>query len=227
MTPAGLARVLLADCAEHGVWLIVDAAYEHIVHADAATSARRVDAADADAADADADDARLISLHTFSKSYGLAGWRVGYMHYPRELHGPLLQAQDSLPTHASTYAQRLAHAALTVLGPDWVAEQVATLAAPRAALWEALTPLRAGREAPLTPPAGAFYYLVPLPRADEAAEVEAVRALAEEFSLLTLPGSIFGAPGHLRVSYGAIAPDAVDGVATRLERAARHLAARG
>ena len=49
-------------------------------------------------------------MFTFSKSYGLAGWRLGYMVYPAGLHGEMLKVQDTLPTHA---ARAVAHTVKT------------------------------------------------------------------------------------------------------------------
>ena len=68
-----------------------------------------------------------VRLYTFSKSFGMAGWRVGYMSYPSHLHEAMLKVQDTLPTHATRYSQRLALAALTQLGTGWARERVASL----------------------------------------------------------------------------------------------------
>jgi len=196
-------------------------------------------------------------VRTFSKSYGLAAWRVGHLSYPHQLHDAMLKVQDTMPTHACRASQRLALAALEGLGEAWVREQVATLEPARAMLWEALAPLRGGGGA--LQPAGAFYYFVRLPGcssrgaqvlgeggeggeaaeeersgllhasrlADCEAEEEAVRRLAAEHELLTLPGSAFGRPGHLRLSYGRLASaEEAEPIAERLLRAAEALRAR-
>ena len=63
--------------------------------------------------------------------------------------------------------------------------------------------------------------------ADCEAEEEAVRRLAAEHELLTLPGSAFGRPGHLRLSYGRLASaEEAEPIAERLLRAAEALRAR-
>lgn len=61
------------------------------------------------------------------RRYGLAGWRVGYLSYPRALDQALLKVQDTLPTHASVFSQRLALHALEELGTPWVHAQVRPL----------------------------------------------------------------------------------------------------
>ena len=174
----------------------------------------------------------MVSLFTFSKSYGMAGWRVGYLVYPRRLDGALLKVQDTLLTHAPLYCQRLALAALRDLGTPWVRAQVASLAPAREALWRAVAPLfelrRAATGGAPTPDKapqslGAFYFFVPVP--EGVPEEEALRLLAEEYRLLLLPGSAFGAEGFLRLSYGALAATEVEPVAARLAEAAARLIA--
>ena len=70
---------------------------------------------------------------------------------------------------------------------------------------------------------GAFYFFVPVP--EGVPEEEALRLLAEEYRLLLLPGSAFGAAGFLRLSYGALATTEVEPVAARLAEAAARLVA--
>jgi len=56
-----------------GLWLIADEAYEDFVF-DGATHRSPTGP-------------NVINIFTFSKSYGLAGWRVGYVLFPPELKG--------------------------------------------------------------------------------------------------------------------------------------------
>jgi aspartate/methionine/tyrosine aminotransferase len=56
-------------------------------------------------------------MHVFSmsKSFGMAGWRVGYLVYPRNvpgLHDAMRSLQDTIPTHAANAAQAVARAAM-------------------------------------------------------------------------------------------------------------------
>lgn len=54
----------------------------------------------------------IIHLFSMSKSFGLAGWRVGYAVYPAWASEEMLKVQDTLPTHACTASQKIALAAL-------------------------------------------------------------------------------------------------------------------
>ena len=78
---------LLEACAEAGAWLIADEAYEHFVHEGPPHSSL---------ASLPGAAGLVISLHTMSKSYGLAGWRVGSICYPSRLHEALLKVQDTI-----------------------------------------------------------------------------------------------------------------------------------
>ena len=220
---------LLSTAIEHGAWLIADEAYEHFVHVGEAHASPAGAGVPASLADG------VVSLYTFSKSYGMAGWRVGYLSYPSELHPNLLKVQDTMPTHATMLSQEVAAEALTSLGVGWVREQVSSLAPAREQLWKALQPLLTHRRQLLphssatsaagslagasscVQPRGAFYYMLPLP--EGVGEEEAIALLAERYRLLLLPGSAFGAPGTLRLSYGGLRE------AEEVQRAAAQLTA--
>jgi aspartate/methionine/tyrosine aminotransferase len=51
-------------------------------------------------------------VYSFSKSYGMAGWRLGYLVYPRGLKTALRSLQDTIPTHAAMVSQAVGLAAL-------------------------------------------------------------------------------------------------------------------
>ena len=42
---------------------------------------------------------RIIHVSTFSKAYGMMGWRVGYLAYPSILGASMRKINDTLPTH--------------------------------------------------------------------------------------------------------------------------------
>mmetsp|Transcript_41069 Transcript_41069/g.95913 ORF Transcript_41069/g.95913 Transcript_41069/m.95913 type:complete len:433 (-) Transcript_41069:329-1627(-) len=226
--PPATALAIRETCAAHGAWLIADEAYEHFMydgvsHFSPAQTLRNEPPFSAAAA---ASAHPVVSLFTFSKSYGLAGWRVGYLTYPSTLHEVMISIQDTLPTHAARFSQRVALRAMRHLGSAWVHEQVATLSPIRELLWSALEPWRqAAAQDGLPPalkPAGGFYFLLPLPV--RAFEDQVVKRLAEQEGLLLLPGRAFGAPGMLRLSYGGLRTmSEACIVAQKLERAARDL----
>jgi aspartate/methionine/tyrosine aminotransferase len=201
--PQARALEVLEASRDAGAWLISDEAYEHFVYDGAAHESPASASTSAELADG------VVSLYTFSKSYGLAGWRVGYLSYPRCLHEPLLKVQDTLPTHPTNHAQDVALLAMSQLGDGWVRQQVASLTAAREQLWAALEPAMSTGpgQGMLARPQGAYYYLLPLPPG--VSEVQAIERLASRHQLLLLPGSAFGLPGCLRLSYGCLGDDAI------------------
>ncbi|CAN0451386.1 unnamed protein product, partial [Hapterophycus canaliculatus] len=81
-------------------------------------------------------------------------------------------------------------------GCDWARSRVRSLSRCREAMWSAVQGMGGVRGN------GSFYFLVPLPEAME--EDGAIDVLARRFGVMTLPGRAFGAPGHIRVSYGSL-----------------------
>ncbi|KAL3897362.1 MAG: hypothetical protein SGPRY_013070 [Prymnesium sp.] len=177
--PEPLGRAIQLACAHHRAWLLTDEAYEDFTfdgHSHASLAGQpgsaRVeligDQAEASLPTTLTDG--VVSLFTFSKSYGLPSWRVGYMVYPRRLHDAMLKLQDTMPTHASRQSQAVALRALTQLGSPWVREQVSSLQEVRALLWHPLSRLyddvkrtRGVNLQKKHPPGGAIYFLLPLP----------------------------------------------------------------
>ena len=69
-------RAILDHCRRHGIWILADDAYERLYYgADVAPSFLDI----ADAAD------RLVSANTFSKSWLMTGWRLGWLVVPADL----------------------------------------------------------------------------------------------------------------------------------------------
>lgn len=62
---------------------------------------------------------------------------------------------------------------------------------------------------------GAFYFLIPVP--PQISEEEAVDILAHQYKILLMPGSAFGAPGYMRISYGSLEPSKSIAAITRLK----------
>jgi aspartate/methionine/tyrosine aminotransferase len=193
-------RALNALCRDRGVWHIHDEAYEHFTYGDA----RHFSPGSIDGAGA-----HTISLFSFSKCYGMASWRVGYMVLPERLWDAVNKIQDTLLVCPTAIAQHAALAAVRA-GRSYAAPGIAALDRMRQFIHRALTQPGVPCETPA--PAGAFYYFVRVPAAvDPLALVE---RLIREHRVAVMPGTAFGAVGcHLRVSYGALdEPTAAEGV---------------
>jgi hypothetical protein len=77
-------KELVQVCRDKGVWLVSDETYEYFLYEGAVHVSP-------DAADG------VINIYSFSKAYGMAGWRVGYVAYPSHLSSAMLKVQVRRP----------------------------------------------------------------------------------------------------------------------------------
>jgi len=208
MIPKARLLELSAVCAEHGAWLVIDNTYEHFAYPNEAPH-ECIEAA------------HIVNVFSFSKAFGMMGWRVGYLAYPPPLAPELLKAQDTIVICPSILSQRLALAAMAP-GRCWVHERVSGLAEQKALVLDALTTaLPAGS---IQGGAGAIYLFCKLPVEDDLA---AVRWLTKKHKVATIPGSACGMPGHFRVCYANLPLETTRVAAERLRAGLAELAAGG
>lgn len=195
-------------CRQYNVWLVIDETYQDFLYDGAAHYSPCANALQYDG---------IIHVGTCSKSFGLAGWRVGFIVYPAWASEHMQKIEDTVPTHPSIASQKIALGALQC-PPDWVSDRVKELYVCRDALWKEVEWLGTVRTC------GAFYFLVPVPMG--VSEEDVIDVLATEYSVLVTPGSAFGAPGYLRVSYGSVAPEVCIAAIRRFGEGMRTIAAR-
>lgn len=136
---------------------------------------------------------RILLVDGVSKAYAMTGWRVGWGFGPAELVRRITAVQTQNCTQTATVSQIAAVAALE--GPqELLAERCETYRQRRDA---ALAILRQSRHLDTLEPDGAFYLL---PRLAKGDDLTAANSLLEA-GCATVPGSAFGAPGHLRLSF--------------------------
>ena len=147
---------------------------------------------------------QIIVVDGVSKTYAMTGHRIGFLAGPKNVISAASSIQSQTTSGPATLSQ---HAALVALTDPSVKEDVA-------AMHEAFTRRRrlmldGLADAPgleVLPPDGAFYVFVDVSRhvgqgARHADDVELATWLLEEKLVGTVPGTPFGAPGHLRLSY--------------------------
>jgi aspartate/methionine/tyrosine aminotransferase len=178
-------------CADRGLFHIHDEAYESFTYGDA----RHFSPGSLPGAGA-----HTISLHSFSKGFGMASWRVGYMTFPARLWDAVNKIQDTILVCPPAISQHAALAALTA-GAAYPRRSLPHLDAMRRTIAREL----AGADLPLDVPMpdGAFYFFVRLrANLDPMALVE---QLIRDHRVAVMPGSAFGGSGcTMRVSYGAL-----------------------
>lgn len=140
---------------------------------------------------------RMAVLRTFSKAYGLAGLRVGYMVGPPALVAGISRVRNAFDVNG--LAQAAAEASLAE-GDRLLPARMAEIAAGRAVVTDGL---RALGLAPL--PSTANFVLVPMGSAARAAAVN--EALLGQ-GVIVRPAGPFGAPEALRITIGLPAENA-------------------
>jgi aspartate/methionine/tyrosine aminotransferase len=186
-TGAVLTREQLAAIAEVAIerdlWVISDEAYEHLVF----DGARHISLASLPGMAE-----RTLSVFTFSKSYAMTGWRVGYMVSPpalRQILGPLLAFYTTHGVFPSV--QSAARAAVT--GPQDCVEHMRRAYEERRDL---LLAGLAGQTAIRVPkPVGTFYAFAHVGQALAGRDVWALVDEWLELGVAVLPGVAFG-PEH-------------------------------
>ena len=104
--PASLVAELLDFARRHDLYLLSDECYDEIVFEGTHVSPASFLTRD------EFNEGRVIGVYTFSKSYAMTGWRIGYVATGMELLQSIVYALDAGMTNISTAIQRAAAAAL-------------------------------------------------------------------------------------------------------------------
>lgn len=156
----------------------------------------------------------FVQLYSFSKTYALAGYRVGSVVAGPEVIAAVEKLVDCMAICAPRISQGAALYGLGHLGA-WAAEKRALMDGRRAALVEAFA--RPDLRFSLVS-CGAYFAWVRHPFGDAPGVAEALaKRLAEEQNMLALPGSMFG-PGHeafLRLAFANVEGALMEDVARR------------
>ena len=165
---------------------------------------------------------RTIVLNGVSKAYSMTGWRIGYAAGPAKLIGAMKKVQSQSTSNPNSIAQVAAAAALN--GPqECVAEMVEAFSARHDFVVgelnkiEGVDCIRAD---------GTFYAFPSFQgvldsREEFATDVELAEFLLTEAGVALVPGSAFGAPGNLRLSFATsmeVLEDALSRIANALKR---------
>jgi aspartate aminotransferase len=149
---------------------------------------------------------QTVLIGSLSKTYCMAGWRAGYLAGPKALIKAVANLQSHSASNPSNLVQFAALAALSPANDGFVEIIRSQLRQQRAIALELMAGIP---QLPCTVPEGAFY-LFPrisglLGKTCEGTRLENVEILAEMLlqhaHIAVVPGSAFGAPEHVRVSY--------------------------
>lgn len=205
---------ILAHCRHTGTWIVADEVYERVFFGPATDAAAAAGAAPSFLDLAMPED-RLIVVHSFSKSFLMTGWRLGWMVVPPGLSAAVGKLIEFNTSCSPVFVQRAGLAALAI-GEPLVGEVVARLRHCRDTLLPLLTDTPGVRVA--TPQGGMYAFFQVEGEADSLAFA---KRLVREAGLGLAPGAAFGAEGEgwLRWCFASREPARlVEGVA-RLRRA--------
>lgn len=186
-------RKIIETAVERGLWVISDECYLQFVY-----PPQKPNSAAALPAELRS---RVLIAGSFSKTYAMTGWRVGFTLGPQDWVTEVIKIQSQSATHAASIAQKAAIVALT-----HSQESVKTMLDEyqRRADWfipalNRVPGVKCGK------PEGAFYAFPNIKGLIKdcgfAGDKEAADELLLKYGVVTTSGSAFGAEGYLRLSY--------------------------
>ena len=194
-------QALLDFARRHGLYVIADEVYARVVY-DGDVAPSLLDLAEPDD--------RVVVVNSFSKTWAMTGWRLGWLVGPPEIvavMGKLIQYNVS---GAPTFIQ---HAAVTAVreGEDFARSMTERYRAGRALVLDALRGLN---RVQVAPPDGAFYAFIKVDGVTDS--VAFAKEILAKTKVGLAPGAAFGVggEGHLRLCFAA----SRDRLAPALER---------
>ncbi|HWO66633.1 MAG TPA: pyridoxal phosphate-dependent aminotransferase [Umezawaea sp.] len=193
---------------EHGIWVVTDEIYEHLVYdgAEAVSLPAVVPAAAG----------QTIVVNGVAKTYAMTGWRVGWLIGPADVIKAASNLQSHLTSNVANVSQRAALEAVSG-SLDAVHAMREAFDRRRRTIVSMLSAIP-GVECPT--PRGAFY-VYPSVKAligkslrgsVIGSSVELAALVLEHAEVAVVPGEAFGTPGYLRLSYALGDDDLVEGV---------------
>jgi aspartate aminotransferase len=193
---------------EHGLWVLTDEIYEHLVYGGAEHHSMPVvvpELAD-----------QCVVVNGVAKTYAMTGWRVGWMIGPTDVITAATNLQSHETSNVANVSQR---AALAAVSGDLTAAEAMRQAFDRRRL-TIHTMLNEIDGVSCILPEGAFYAFPSVEglygreirgrRSNSSAELADLAI--DEANVAVVPGEAFGAPGYFRMSYALGDDDLVEGV---------------
>jgi len=187
-------RQIVEAAAERGALVLCDETYERFIYEGASHASGAALAAEFPET--------VAVVSSFSKTYAMTGWRIGYALGPSELIAKMAELQGHVTSNPTSFAM---HGALAVVeGAE--AEVEAMLAAFRARRQLVVAELERLPGVRCRPPAGAFYAFPNVAgcfRGSRQGSLALAEYLLEEAGVAVVPGVAFGADEHVRLSFAA------------------------
>lgn len=200
--PLGTMTWIAEQAIQRKFWIISDEIYEKVTYGCEHIAIASLGQEVAD---------RTITINGCSKSYAMTGWRIGFCAAPIAVAKAMSNLQDSVTSNATSFAQYGALEALKMSQTD-LEPMRKEFESRRDAIVKALNAIDCIN---VKSPQGAFYVLPDFSKVLEkcnATDVGFAEMLLDESLVATVPGSVFGAPGHIRLSYACSLKDISTGI---------------
>lgn len=207
MMPRAQQQALLAACRERGIWVVADEVYARIVY-DRAAAPSFLEVAEPEDL--------LIVVNSFSKSWAMTGWRLGWLTHPEAVGRYIANLVEFNTSGTPAFLQRAGVTAVRD-GEALVASMVERCRRGREVIGRCLAALPRVR---YTPPEAAFYAFFAVDGMTNS--LDFAKRLVHEAKVGLAPGTAFGPEGEgfLRLCF-ARAPETLEAAADRLARALR------
>jgi aspartate/methionine/tyrosine aminotransferase len=184
------------------VWLISDEVYSRLVYDGASAAPSLLDVAESDE--------RVIVCNSFSKTWVMTGWRLGWLVVPEGVGDAITELVEVMHSGVAPFIQHAGVAA--VRDPDAVSRFREHCANGRKLVGEALSGVNRVQYAP---PDGAFYAFIGVDGVTDSLAL--AKRLVHEQKVAVAPGIAFGdaGEGHLRICF-AHSPDRLEAAMGRL-----------
>jgi aspartate/methionine/tyrosine aminotransferase len=193
-------QAILDHCRRHGIWIVADDVYERLCYTGDRCAPSFLDIA--------APDDRVVSTNSFSKSWMMTGWRLGWIVAPPALMPDLGKLIEYNTSCSPVFVQRAGVVAIND-GEPTIAHTLQRYRRARSFLVDALCALP-GVQAAM--PAGAMYVFFRVAGVRDS--LEFCKQLVREARLGLAPGSAFGPEGEgfVRWCFAATEERLADGV---------------
>jgi aspartate/methionine/tyrosine aminotransferase len=206
--PPALVKAIGEWAVEHGIWVVTDEIYEHLIYGDAEFSSMPMLVPELAN--------QCVIVNGVAKTYAMTGWRVGWMIGPNDV----IKAATNLQSHATSNVANVSQAAAiaAVSGDLSAVDDMKIAFDRRRQLIVSMLNDIPGVTCP--EPFGAFYVYPSIKEllgkdiaghvANTSQELSAL--LLDEVEVAVVPGEAFGTPGFLRLSYALSDNDLTEGV---------------
>jgi aspartate aminotransferase len=192
----------------HDLWVVSDEVYDHLYYKEKPLSASVFPAANG----------HTILVNSFSKTYAMTGWRVGYLAAPSRVIDNALKAGQNSITCVAPFIQKAAHFALSDENVQTHVADMRIAYTKRREIVMRVVQEHGRSPVDVVPPMGAFYFFLDF-RSLKMSSLDICEQILEEKGVGLIPGSAFGEQGEgfVRMTIAASNSDVEAGITAILD----------